>query len=525
LTPRTPGLIEAVGRVGLLAGIAALTCGCVHTPSAAPPSQPVAAQFRATITRLDGVDSNSPSALEAHLEYADFLVEQDPGGCGQRLDLARSQVDLVAKNPAAEVVFPGGWARVAELQYRIHRGRADCDAEPAVRGQELHAAIEAAQRAVQYYRHEFDYASMAVAKFNVAATYHALRENTQAIGALETAIEMDREFGLRSDAQENYGLLLSWRQEPAGPDQVAQLMRDFPTRTAALKFAWSPADAAVTISSSHAKVVENRVFRAQMLGGIARQIRAAGDDWVVSDANTDGAVDLGVWPGETEGAVGPVPAFHPTLLQFPSVEITHSGDFKAVNELAAFATHVTADAQSTIRAHAPKGEPRALLDEADRTVQIYFAPEEIEGEVRENYELESAMWIGATLQQGVQYELIAPLPLPGVPQVTTFHQLKFSFTREVPCTSLSTGHSCVELIVRASPQAEPLREIFGELKFPHGEALSYSSASTVRIITDPVTLRPYLHETRQYWYATLGKQIPRTVMLESEHSVITSTYR
>jgi hypothetical protein len=525
LTPRTPGLIEAICRVGLLAGIDALACACVHTPTAAPPNQPAAAQFRTTIASLDSVDPNSPSALEAHLDFADFLVEQDPGGCGKRLDLAQSQVDLVAENPAAEVVFPGGWARVAELEYRIHRGRADCHPEPTVRGQELQAAIKSAQRAVQQYRDEFDYASMAVAQFNIAATYHALREDTKAIGALETAIEMDREFGLRTDAQDNYGLLLSWRQEPAGPDQVAQLMRDFPTRTAALKFAWSAADVALTISSSHAKVIKNRVFHAQTSRQIARQIRAAGDDWVVADATIDGPVDLGVWPGETGGDVGPVAAFHPTLLQFPSIELTHSGDFKTVNDLAAFATHATADAQTSIRARAPKGEPTALLDEADRAVQINFAPEVIKSEVRENYELESAMWIGATLQQGVQYELIAPLPLAGLPPLVIFHQLEFSFTREVPCTTESTGHSCVELIVRASPQQEPLKEILADLQLPHGEALSYSSASTVRIITDPATLRLYLHETREYWYATLGRQLPRSMLLESEHSVITSTYR
>jgi hypothetical protein len=336
---------------------------------------------------------------------------------------------------------------------------------------------------------------------------------------------MDREFGLPTDAQDNYGLLLSWRKQPAGPDQVAQLMRDFPSRSVTLKFAWAPADALVTINTTESKAVEERVIHAHSSRTFARRIRAAGDNWVVSDASTDGPIDSGAWLRYTVGAGETVATFRPVLLQFPPIEITHAGDFKEVKELAAFATHLAADSELAIRAQAPKGEGApALLNEALQTAQVAFAPEVIESELRENYELESAMWIGATLQQGVQYELIAPLPLPGAPHVAVYHQLYFSFTREVPCTSELLGHSCVELIVRATPQEEPLQEVLGLLHFPHGETLHYSSATTVRIVTDAQTQRPYLHETRRYWYVTLGKSMPDRELLESDHSVITSTY-
>ena len=498
----------------------------MHIPTVVPPHQPTAADFLATTAGLDKADPNSPSALEAHLEYADFLVEQDPGACGPRLDLAQSQLEAVAANPAAQVLFPGGWARVADLQYRIHRGRADCIADPLVREHELQAAIKAAQGAVQAYRDEFDYASMAVAQFNIAATYHALADDADAIGALETAIEMDREFGWRADAQDNYGVLLGWRKEPAGPDQVVQLMRNFPNRSVTLKFAWSPGDALVTISNTHAKVAEERVVHAQNSRTFTRRIRASGDDWVVSDETSDAPADFGVWPRATEVGAGPVATFRPTLLRFPTFELTHSGEFKAVNELAAFASQMLAAAQTAIREHAPQGErTAALLPVALQDAQIDLSAQVIEGALREDYELETAMWIGATLQQGVQYQLIAPLPLPGAPHIFAYHQLEFSFTREVPCTSQSAGRSCVELIVRASPQGEPLQEILGRVQFAHGATLRHSSATTVRIVTDPKNLRPYLHETRRYWYVTLGKNVPEKVLMESDHSVIASAYR
>ena len=511
--------VVASCRAVLLAAIGTLSFSCVHPPPVAPTHQPTAADFLATTAGVDKADPNSPSALEAHLEYADFLVEQDPGACGPRLDLAQSQLAGVAANPAAQVLFPGGWARVADLQYRIHRGRADCIADALVREHELQSAIKAAQGAVQAYRDEFDYASMAVAQFNIAATYHALADDADAIGALETAIEMDREFGLRADAQENYGLLLSWRKEPAGPDQVRQLMQDFPSRAVTLKFAWSPGDALVTINSTRAKMAEGWVVHAQNSRTFTRRIRAAGDDWVVSDETADDPADFGVWPRETEVGTGPVAIFRPTLLRFPTFELTGSGDFKTVSELAAFATRMLADAQTAIREHAPKGEhTAALLPAAFQDAQIDLSPEVIEGGLRQNYELESAMWIGATLQQGVQYQLIAPLALPGAPQIVVYQQLDFSFTRETPCTSQSAGRSCVELIVHASPQEEPLQELLGSLHFTHGETLRHTSMTTVRIVTDPETLRPYVHETRRYWYVTLGKHLPDKKLMESDHS-------
>ncbi len=505
--------------------IAALACSCVGTPTGAPARQPAAADLRANITELEKIDPNSPSALEAHLGFADFLVEQDTGPCGQRLDQAQSQVQAVAGNPAAEVVFPGGWARVADLQYRIHRGRADCTTDPPVRKQELQSAIKAAQRAVQSFRDEFDYPSMAVAQFNVAATYHAAADDIEAIAALRTAIGMDREFGLRTDAQDNYGLLLSWIGEPAGAEQVAQRLRDFPSRSATLKFAWSPVDAQVTVDTTHAKLVKGRVVDAHSSRKFVRQIRAAGDDWVVSDASTDGSIDFGVWPREAEHDLGPVTVFRPTLPRFPTIEITHTGDFKGVNDLDGFSSQMNAAAQAAIREHAPAGARSAqLLSVALHDSELDFAPESIEDLVRENYELETAMWIGATLAQGVPYELIAPLPLPGAPEVLVYHRLDFSFTRELPCTGQTGSPTCVELIVHAAPQEQPLQEVMGSLRFPHGETLRYSSATTVHIIADPQTLRPYLTEIRRYWYVTLGNQVPTETLMESDHSVMSSTY-
>jgi hypothetical protein len=480
---------------------------------------PTAADLQSAIAAADKVDQTSPSALDARLGYADFLVEHGTGTCEQKLGLAQSQLDSVAANPATQVLFPDGSARAADIEYRIHLGRASCDADAATRARELQSSLEAAQLAMRLNRQAFNYPAMAVAQFNVAATYRALGDDMDAIRSLETALAMDSEYGLADDAQDNYALLLKWRNRPAGPDQVTQLMSDFPSRSATLKFGWTPSDASVAVSRSNTGVADHMLLHTQGARVFERLVRAQNDGWAITYVPSGGANDFGVWPRETDSS-GPSALFRPTLLELPNFELTATGDFKTVTDLAGFATRVTTDAQSDIRDHAPKDGPaRKLLGTAVRAAQIDFAPDVLAAQVSQGYGLEAAMWIGATLQQGVHYQLVAPLALAGVPYVTLNHQIDFVFTRELPCPGGTLPHPCVELIVQATPDGQPLEEPVG------GYPMRYSSSMTVRLITDPQTLQPYLRDTRRYWYVTIGQHAGIARVLQSDRSLVTFTYR
>ena len=135
------------------------------------------------------------------------------------------------------------------------------------------------------------------------------------------------------------------------------------------------------------------------------------------------------------------------------------------------------------------------------------------------------MWIGATLKQGVGYELTVPLALPGITHVIVDHRLDFVFTREVPCASGSAAPDCVELVVRAAPLEQPLKEVLANFQLPQGSALHYAAAMVMRLIVDPQTLRPYLRDTHRYWYVTVGKQRPDSLMMESDHSEFKYQYQ
>ena len=50
-------------------------------------------------------DPQAPEALNARLQYADFLAEGTTGDCQARLDAAQAQLDAVAARPATQVLL------------------------------------------------------------------------------------------------------------------------------------------------------------------------------------------------------------------------------------------------------------------------------------------------------------------------------------------------------------------------------------------------------------------------------------
>jgi hypothetical protein len=282
----------------------------------------------------------------------------------------------------------------------------------------------------------------------------------------------------------------------------------------------------MTLQITHASIVDVKVIHANASRAYLRQIRAADEGWVVSYTPTDHQADPGPWPQEADSPQGPLGMFRPTLLQFPTLDLSKSGAFKGAEDLVTFAARLAHDAQAAIRTPPPAGtRTPKLIDEAVYAAQVEFTPAVIGNEVSETYGLETAMWIDATLRQGVGYELTVPLSLPGVPHVIVEDRLQFVFTREVPCSSALAVPSCVELVVRATPLEQPLQEVLTGIQLPRRSALHYASSIVMRLIVDPQTLKPYLRDTHRYWYVTVGKRLPDSVMMESDHSELNFAYK
>ena len=480
---------------------------CAPEPPPVPARIALPSDFETTIARLEAEDPGSPEALNARLQYADFLSGSDSGDCRKRLDMAQAQLDAVGQRPALQILLPLGRAKLDSGAYKIHAARADCD--PSLRQVELQKALEAAREAVNLYRDGLDYQSAAIMQFNAAATEHALGDQAAAISALEAAIAMDRDFGFREDAQDNIRLLQHWRGEDESDAAIAALMKDFPARKTEFKFHWSNTDADVEVTVDDTSMIRGELVRSRGSVGLKRHVRPDSTGWTVSNEPGNGTYDLGDWPADAWKMQWSTMYFLASaLLQAPDTKIGRDGDFNSVSDPQAFGTKLAAEVFSKT-GEMPSGSAPKPADATLRDLKLAFAPDFVESSAMQNYGIETGTWIGAKLAQGVWYQMSTPLFLPGLGlgHYLVNHDISFAFTRQVPCTAEASAHLCAEIAIHATPNRDDLKsmlKVVGQrLKVPDGQSLHYLSVTDIRLIIDPDTLLPHVSDTRQYWYSAL----------------------
>ena len=472
---------------------------------------------------FEKADPSSPEALSARLDYAQYLLDTVAVDCHQRLDSAQSQLDTVTRTPGADAELPNGRARTTDIQYRVKLARASCGAEPAERESDLREALAAAQQAVGLYRDALDYQSMAIMQFNVAVTQRMLGDNDAAVASLESALAMDREYGFRQDAVDNNNLLALWNgpaktiggADPGGADpttaaasvEPAVTAPDTPGRSVSLKFAWAARDATVGIQVDHAGFMNDSVFHGSAHRSFKQHVHARGNGWIVSYEAGQIAYDVpGYEPGKVPRDVPPsrggpsteqyLAASLGRYLLLPGFDVSAKGDFEQVTDLK----------------RVVYGESAAAAEE----------------HAEEDYDFKTEVWIGATLEQGVWYNMSGPLILPGTRQFLFPYDVSFAYTHDVPCTPTSTGRSCIEIVVHATPDAKRLSELLNyanrRLTFHRESRSNYWSTTDMRIVTDPNTLTTYVYDVRRYWHASGGALESDKPENHSERLVSTFTY-
>ncbi|HEY6515317.1 MAG TPA: hypothetical protein VIY50_04180, partial [Steroidobacteraceae bacterium] len=394
------------------------------------------------------------------------------------------------------------------------------------RRDELLAALEAARRAATLYRNEFDYHSMVVMQFDAAATLHQLGNEAAAVTALETALRMDRDYGFRDDARQDYQLLLTWRGQQAGAAQVAGLMRDFPRRRATFKFGWHAADAQIALERRRVCLSDGQVVHSRGAADFERHVAAAQNGgWAVSYTNRLSAYEPGVWPLENSPKLRPL-TFAPATLPAVDFTVSATGGFDGVTGSQSFALQLIARTSALIRAGTPPGhDGHSAMKDALATAGKTLSRGLLDAQAAENYQLETAMWIGASLEQGVWYEMSAPLLLPGASWFDVPQRIEFAFTRVVPCTAGAAEKKCVEIVLHATPDQTAINNLLADLggSSPDSAHMDYAASINTRIVIDPATLLAYGREERVHWYVSLGTSAADKI-LQSEHLVLTRRY-
>lgn len=489
----------------------------------------IAKQFAAAIDKFNALDPQSPDTLNTRLAYANFLTKLG-GDCRAHLDEAQKQLD-VAKDNRALALLHAALAHLADAEYQLHSARASCGAGAAARDQELHAALEAAQRAVDLFRDAFDAASMVTMQFNVGIAYHELGDSAAALAALQTTLDLDREYGFADDAEENYRLLLQWSNQQAGPEQIAALMKDFPERAATLSFGWRESDASLTWQTDVSQRAGADFVHYQTSRNAQRQVRHGLASWVVSYRLEDPHAEFGELPAGEPLASAFANSLAQLLAHFRDFRVSRKGDFDWSNGGLRFESRVRADAKflarhlSSLTAESNRSQSTLLARRLRTAVSDTLSPDASEARTAEDYNLETGTWIGATLEQGVWYDMTAALFVPIAPQVFLSHEIQFTYSRAVPCVPDSAEVSCIEIVLRAVPDPAVLKADLDALAraahLEHGKAPRLWSITVMRLVLDPATLWTYSRETRWHAYWSNGIAGPEQSLIESEKTVIT----
>jgi tetratricopeptide (TPR) repeat protein len=512
---------SARSAAALLAGILANTPLLVAAEPDAPIDSGTSAnQFAAAIDSFNALDPQSPNTLNARLAYARFLTRLEGGDCRAHLDEAQKQLDAATADRAFVVVIPSGPALVADIEYQLHLARASCGAGAALRDQELHAALESAQRAVDLYRDAFDAVSMVTMQFNVGVTYHNLGDDAAALAALRTTLDLDREYGFADDAEDNYELLLQWSDEDAGPEQVAERMQDFPQRTATLTFGWFESDAKVGLQSDVSLLAGTESVHIRGSRSAQRQVRRRLGSWRVSYQLDQPHFETGDLPTDDLLALHFASSLARMLAQFHDFSVSRNGDFGHSSSEFKFEWRARADIKALAGDFRSRGldskgrhssQPAHLFVAA---AEAALSPEATETQIAEDYNLAAGTWIAATLEQGVWYDMTASLSLPIIGN-SFVHKIQFTYSRPVPCTPDSSDASCIEIVLHAAPDPAILRGL-------QTVQLQLWSATSMRLVTDPKTLQPYSCEIRRHAYWSNGVPGPDHSLFESEKTVVSS---
>ena len=522
---------KTAGRAVLLAGILV----SAPLPLAAEPTVPTdeetsAKQFAAAIDSFNSLDPQSPDTLNTRLAYANFLTKLDSGDCRAHLDEAQAQLEAAQATRALAVALPSGLARAADVEYQLHSARASCGASAAVRDQELHAALESAQRSVDLYRDAFDAVSMVTMQFNVSVAYHDLGDAAAAAAALRTTLDLDREYGFADDAEDNYRLLLQWNNEDAGPEQVAVRMKDFPERSATLSFGWFDSNATLALQSDVSQLAGADFVHFQDSRTARRQVRMHWWGWLASHQLDEPHFKFDELPAGESLAQALANSLAGMLAHFQDFSLNTNGDFDQGKADARFGFRARAAAKTLARdlsaldLNSKGARSPAFARRLQAAVEDELLPAALEAQTAEDYNLETGTWIGATLEQGVWYDMTAALFLPFAPQVFLSHKVQFTYSRPVPCLPDSSQLSCIEIVLRAAPDPAVLKAHLDDFtrraRVARGHVPRLWSATTMRLVTDPATLWTYSRETRWHVYWSNGAPGPDQTLIESEKTIV-----
>lgn len=504
-----------------------MLCAGAQAQNAAPTFEEQSKRFEQVISGMAKVDQKHPDFLNANLDYVLLLTRAADGDCRERLINAQAMYDTVRNTPVVSLVLAAGAGRIPFAGYSIEMARYRCLAD----AEQKHAALLAAQKlardAVEGYRAAFYYDSMAVMQYNVAQSYLDLGDKAQAIKELQGAIDMDKTYGLRRDAEENFRVLKEWQGVKATDAEVAAFVAELKPETVTLAFGWKPfsvhANAQYDFGSFEGADVKHTKFTLPMTGKLRNEKDQFVYEWTTGEPRIESAFATDA-AGRVERKI--VAVLARLVGRLPPAEISRTGEFKGVREVDVLSKTMTQEIDDAVASTVPAGDARlpqikAVVDEALRP---YAKPENLLGKFQEQFALDTGIWIGAKLEHGTWLQMPLVMSLNGTPQGFVRQQARFVLTRWLPCQPKSAPRSCIEIVLEAQPEKPAVADIATKMAAANQGRFDYIGETRRRIVVDPATLRVYESEAVRLSYIAVTKDKRRAVKIGADHNVIISRY-
>jgi hypothetical protein len=477
------------------------------------------------IARAGKIDQKHPDFLAAQLDYAQLLARNtSAGNCDTRLPAAESHFKIASESLVTPLVLKVAGGRVPVVGYYLEMARSRCSAD-APQAAALQAALKYARAAVAGYRALFLYEPMTIMQFNVAQSLHDIGDEAQAEKELQAAIDLDRTFGFKADAEENFRTLSEWQKKEITDADVSAFSASIAPRSVTLKFGWKPAKVEATTTFDNASYEGGAIRHTKFSVPMTGTIKAEKDDLVYEVKPGAPKLDASNLGSDAEKKL--VDLMARVFGRLPVAVISKNGTFKEVRDIDAFAKQMNADIDKAVTQAVPESDPRhaAVKSATDEELRPLATPDNLVARIQQAYSLETGIWSAATLEQNSWVRLPLTLSMNGTPQGYLEHAVEAVFSRRVPCAAGLPPEGCVELVIEAVPTPKAVAEVAQKLQDANQGRLDYAAATRMRLVVDPDTLVPYENETLRYTYLALANKGQRAVKIATEQSVNVYKYR
>jgi hypothetical protein len=480
-----------------------------------------------TLSGMARVDQKHPDFLHVNLDYAQLLARAADENCLERLPKAEALLETVSNSQVAELVLGTSAARIPFTGYLIEMARFRCEVDPARRKTALLAAQKLARAAVDGYRAGFHHDAMAVMQYNVAQATRELGDEALAIRELETALELDRTFGLRDDAVDNFKILREWRGQTTSDAELAEFQKSLVPASATLAFAWKPftrtANTTFDIGGFEGGLARHTILKLP----VTETLRVDGEGFRL-DAQPGKPV---VQVEAVDTVDGKVEQSMLTMLarilgsQAPA-QLDKAGNLKGAGDAGSVAKALERAIDSSVVGVLPATDDRMADVKAsvDAVLKPMATVEVLNARTRENHILDTGIWIGAKLEHGAWMEMKQVLSMNGTPNGFVEQRVRVVLSRWLPCAKGRPPRSCVELVFDARPLPEAIEAIAKKMGDEGQGRLDYAGETRRRLILDPVTLMVYETQTLRMGYVALTKNKQRAVKIGTDRTQVTYQY-